>query len=335
MPEDRIAQEVHLASRPSGRVSVDDFVLVEVPVPDPGPGQVLVRNQCFSFGAGLRVMIDDSFQLPLQLLQVGEALPGQAIGEVVASGDDRLPVGQLVAHGLSWREYALGEAPMFEALPSDVLPSPIDHLGGGLTAYVGLDLADLRPGETVFVSSAAGAVGSLAGQMARLRGAGRVIGSAGSAAKVAMLTGELGFDAAFDYHEVPVSAQLNAAAPDGVDVYFDNTGGEQLEAAIEAMNPLGRIMICGWLATQTDDQPAPPLRWNQALIINKRVRVHGFSTLDHMERQPDYLADFGRWLRSGEIRVIGTTIDGLAAAPQAFCDYLAGRYAGRVAVRLP
>jgi NADPH-dependent curcumin reductase CurA len=230
--------------------------------------------------------------------------------------------------------YAAGDASAFEKLDADALPSLSAHLAPGLTAYVGLDLADLRPGDTVFVSSAAGGVGSLAGQMARLRGAGRVIGSAGSGAKAAMLTGELGFDAAFDYHDGPVADQLRVSAPGGIDVYFDNVGGGHLTAAIEVMNPGGRIVLCGAMASQGRDDvmPAP---WNQLLVIAKRLRLAGFTGGDHPERAPQYLADFGRWLRSGEIRYPETVLDGLAAAPRAFCDVLRGRYAGRVVIRLP
>jgi NADPH-dependent curcumin reductase CurA len=247
----------------------------------------------------------------------------------------------MVSHRLGWREFAAGEASGFEMLDADALPSLSAHLAPGLTAYVGLDLADLRPGDTVFVSSAAGGVGSLAGQMARLRGAGRVIGSAGSSVKAAMLTRELGFDAAFDYHHTPVAEQLRTAAPGGIDVYFDNVGGAQLAAAIEVMNPGGRIVLCGAMASQggavasqgQDGVPPPP--WNQLLVIVKRLRLIGFTGGDHHERSAQYLADFARWLRSGEIRYSETILDGLAAAPQAFCDVLRGRYVGRVVIRLP
>jgi NADPH-dependent curcumin reductase CurA len=330
----QFSREVRLAARPSGAVSGRDFTLAEVPVPEPGPGQTLVRNRYFSVEPGLRLWIDDAFGLPLPLVPVGQPLPGRAVGEVVASAGGGPEPGQLVAHGLGWREYALADASAFEALDPAVLPSLSAYLAPGLTAYAGLDLVGLRPGDTVFVSSAAGAVGSLAGQMARLRGAGRVVGSAGSAAKAAMLTGQLGFDAAFDYHDGPVTGQLCAAAPDGIDVYFDNVGGEQLAAAIETMNTGGRIVLCGAMASQADGA-VPPLAWNQPLIIAKRLRLQGFTAADHMNRRLEYLADFGRWLRTGEITDSENVLDGLETAPQAFCDTLAGRYTGRVAIRLP
>jgi NADPH-dependent curcumin reductase CurA len=330
----RTSQEVRLAARPDGRVSVSDFALAEVPVPDPESGQVLVRNRFFRVEPGLRLWIDASFGLPLPLVPVGTALPGRAVGEIVASTSKSFQPGQMVSHRLGWREYAVGEASGFEVLDADVLPSLSAHLASGFTAYVGLDLADLKPGDTVFVSSAAGGVGSLAGQMARLRGAGRVIGSAGSAVKAAILTRELGFDAAFDYRDKSVAEQLRAAAPSGIDVFFDNVGGAQLAAAIEVMNPGGRIVLCGAMASQGQDGMPPP-RWNQLLVIVKRLRLIGFTGGDHPERSAHYLADFGRWLRSGEIRYPQTILDGLAAAPQAFCDVLRGRYVGRVVIRLP
>ena len=330
----QISREVRLAARPSGAMSARDFALAEVPVPEPGPGQVLVRNRYFSVEPGLRLWIDDAFGLPLPLVPVGQPLPGRAVGEVVASAGSGPGPGQLVAHGLGWREYALADASAFEVLDPALLPSLSAYLAPGLTAYAGLDLAGLRTGDTVFVSSAAGAVGSLAGQMARLRGAGRVVGSAGSAAKAAMLTGQLGFDAAFDYHDGPVTGQLRAAAPGGFDVYFDNVGGEQLAAAIETMNTGGRIVLCGAMASQAGGD-LPPLAWNQPLIIAKRLRIMGFTAADHMNRRPEYLADFGRWLRTGEITDSENVLDELETAPQALCDALAGRYAGRVTIRLP
>jgi NADPH-dependent curcumin reductase CurA len=330
----RTGREVRLTARPSGKVSPSDFALAEVPVPGPGPGQVLVRNRYFSVEPGLRLWIDDAFGLPLPLVPVGQPLPGRAIGEVVASADGGLRPGQVVAHGLGWREYALADASAFEVLDAALLPSLSAYLAPGLTAYAGLDLADMHQGNTVFVSSAAGAVGSLAGQMARLRGAGRVVGSAGSAAKAAMLTGQLGFDAAFDYHDGPVIGRLRAVAPDGIDVYFDNVGGEQLTAAIEVMKTGGRVVLCGAMASQAGGS-VPPLAWNQPLIIAKRLRIQGFTAGDYKQRLPDYLADFGRWLRSGEIKDTETILAGLETAPQALCDALDGRHAGRVTVRLP
>jgi NADPH-dependent curcumin reductase CurA len=333
MQAHRIGREVRLAARPSGRVAASDLVLAEAAVPEPAPGQALVRNHYFSVEPGLRLWIDDAFGLPLPLVPVGQALPGRAVGEVVASAGGGLKPGQLVTHGLGWREYALDDVSRFEVLEPVLLPSLSAYLAPGLTAYTGLDLAELRAGDTVFVSSAAGAVGSLAGQMARLRGAGRVIGSAGTATKVAMLTGQLGFDAAFDYHDGPVAGQLRALAPDGVDVYFDNVGGEQLAAAIEVMKVGGRIVLCGAMASQAAGA-TPPLPWNQPLIVTKRLRIQGFTAGDHWQRKPEYLADFGRWLRSGDITDNETVLDGLEAAPQAFCDALLGRYAGRVTIRL-
>lgn len=329
----RIGREVRLVTRPSGRVTVDDFAVVERPVPDPEPGQVVVRNRYFCVEPGLRLWIDDMFGLPMPLIPLGQPLIGRAVGEVVTSADDRLPPGRHVVHGLGWREYAVGDASAFTAVDPAALPSLSAHLAPGLTAYVGLELAELRSGDTVFVSSAAGAVGSLAGQMARLRGAGRVIGSAGSPAKVETLTTAMGYDAAFDYHDGPVVERLRTLAPDGIDVYFDNVGGAQLEAAIEVMNTGGRVVLCGALAGQGHgDQP--PLRWNQPLIIAKRLRLQGFTVLDHSDLGPRYAEDFGRRLRAGEIRYTETIVDGIEHAPEAFCDALRGRYTGRVVIRL-
>jgi NADPH-dependent curcumin reductase CurA len=332
VPESLLGREVRLAKRASGRVSVDEFVLANVAVPEPEPGQVLVRNSYFSLEPALRVSIDDSFGTPI--VTEGQTLSATAVGEVVASSTEGFKPGQLALHRLGWREYAVGDAASFEALPPDVLPSPSYYLAPGLTAFIGMELADIQPGETVLVSSAAGAVGSLAGQMARLMGAGRVIGSAGSAAKVAMITNELDFDAGFDYSQGHVPDQLRAAAPDGIDVFFDNVGGEQLNASLGIMNRKGRIMVCGWLGSQIAGHPAPVTPFNEMQLIAKGLRIIGFNTRDYPDRRPDYLARFGDWLRSGKIRVVETVVDGLDAAPQAFCDMLSGRYTGRVTVRL-
>ncbi|MGW0882298.1 NADP-dependent oxidoreductase [Streptomyces sp. NPDC002671] len=286
----RTGLEVRLAARPDGLPTLDHFEIVEAAVLDPAPGQVLVRNLFLSLDPGMLMLIAGA-PLPTQRYEVGEVMYGDAVGEVVASADPSLSAGELVVHRLGWREYTVAEAGAFRRVDKAAYPSPSMHLGFGLVAYVGLmDAAELRPGDTVFVSSAAGATGSMAGQIARLKGAGRVIGSAGSADKVAHLTGKLGFDAAFDYHDGPVLDRLREAAPDGVDVYFDNVGGEQLRAAIEAMNVHGRIAVCGALNRQSaahpDEGPGDLLS-----VLAKRLTIRGFTLWDHLDRA----AEFGQW----------------------------------------
>lgn len=227
------SREIQLAARPRGEPRESDFRLVEVDVPDPGPGELLIRNEWMSVDPYMRGRMNDvpSYVPPFEL---DAPLEGGAVGRVVESNDGGLGEGDWVLHNLGWRDYAVTTPDHVRKIDPELAP-PQAYLGvlgmPGLTAYVGLlDIAGLREGDIVFVSGAAGAVGSLAGQIAKLRGH-RVIGSAGSPEKVAYVTEELGFDAAFDYHDGRVSDLLRAAAPEGVDVYFDNVGGEHLEAA--------------------------------------------------------------------------------------------------------
>ena len=244
--------------------------------------------------------------------------------------------GDTVLHGLGWREYALVDAKGARKVDPDLAPvtAYLGVLGKtGLTAYAGLlDVAAMKPGETVFVSGAAGAVGSMVGQIAKLRGAGRVIGSAGSAAKVERLTA-LGFDAAFDYHDGPVSKQLRAAAPDGVDVYFDNVGGDHLEAAIGAMNPHGRAAICGMIAQYNATEP-PAAPRNLALVIGKRLTLRGFLVSDHGHLREQFVQEVAGWLREGRLSYDETIVDGIEQAPEAFLGLLRGENLGKMLGRL-
>jgi NADPH-dependent curcumin reductase CurA len=242
--------EFRLASRPSGWPTPENFDLVEVEVPEPGPGQVLVRNRFVSVDPYMRGRMNDvpSYVPPWQ---IGAAVDGGAVGEVIASGSEQVKVGDTVLHSLGWRDLALlperYATVVDPALVGGRISAYLGVLGTtGLTAWAGLvDIAEMREGDAVFVSGGAGAVGSVAGQIARLRGASRVVGSAGSAEKVAYLTDRLGFDAAFNYKDGSVRRRLAEAAPDGIDVYFDNTGGDQLTAAISTLKRGGRVALCG------------------------------------------------------------------------------------------
>jgi NADPH-dependent curcumin reductase CurA len=332
----RTSREIHLASRPTGWPTADNFRLVEVAVPEPRPGQVVVRNLVMSVDPYMRGRMNDveSYAPPFRL---GEALYGGAVGEVVASASPDLAVGDMVQHGLGWREYALLDAAKARKVDPAAGP-PSAYLGAlgmvGLTAYVGLlDIAAMRPSDTVFVSGAAGAVGSIAGQIAKLRGSPRVIGSAGSDAKVHYLTRELGFDAAFNYKNGPVREQLKKAAPDGIDVYFDNVGGEHLEAAISSLNTFGRAALSGAIS-QYNLEEAPPGPRNLWLAITNRLTLRGFIVSDHADRTPDLLAEVGRWLREGRLRVGETVVDGIENAPDAFLGMLRGENLGKMLVRL-
>jgi NADPH-dependent curcumin reductase CurA len=329
------ARQILLASRPTGAPTPDNFSLDTVELAAPGDGQVLIRNLFMSVDPYMRGRMNDvkSYVPPFQ---IGQPLDGGAVGEIVESNDPGLKPGDLVLHGLGWRDLAVTDAARVRKVDASAYPSA--YLGAlgmpGLTAYVGLlDIAAMKPGDTVFISGAAGAVGSLAGQIAKLRGAKRVIGSAGSAAKVAHLTQELGFDAAFNYKDGPVREQLRAAAPDGIDVYFDNVGGEHLEAAIGALSMHGRVALCGAIAQYNDVTP-PAAPRNLALAIGKRLTLRGFIIGDHSDQMPAFLGEVGAWHAEGKIRFDETIVDGLEQAPQALIGLLDGANLGKMIVKI-
>ncbi|GAA4217345.1 NADP-dependent oxidoreductase [Actinocatenispora rupis] len=326
-----------MASRPRGWPTAENFDLVTAEVPAPADGQVLVRNTLMSVDPYMRGRMNDveSYVAPFQ---VGAPLEGGAVGEVVESRSPDLSPGDLVLHGSGWREYAVLDAGHAVRVDPAVAPASA-YLGilgmTGLTAYAGLvAVAALQPGDVVFVSGAAGAVGSAAGQFARLLGAGRVVGSAGSAAKVAHVTGELGFDAAFDYHDGPVAEQLRAAAPDGIDVYFDNVGGDHLEAAVGQLRVHGRAALCGAISAYNETS-APPGPRNLARMIGWRLTLRGFLVRDHADLRPEFVSRVGGWLRDGSLVYRETFVDGLAQAPDAFLGVLRGDNLGKMLVRLP
>jgi NADPH-dependent curcumin reductase CurA len=329
--------EVRLASRPHGMPTAETFAITETEVGEPGPGQVLVRNLLMSVDPYMRGRMNDvkSYTPPFKL---GEPLEGAAVGSVVAVGEGATSqVGDTVLHSHGWREYALLNARHTTTI--DTSPAPLSAFLGvlgmpGLTAYAGLFVtAEFKAGDTVFVSSAAGAVGQVAGQLAKLNGAARVIGSAGSPAKVAYLTEELGFDAAFDYHDGKARDLLAAAAPEGIDVYFDNVGGEQLEAAIGAMKLHGRITACGMISVYNATEPVAAPR-NLAAIIGKRITMRGMLVVDHYGLEQKFLAEVAPLVADGRIKHQETIFDGLRSAPEAFLAMLKGDGVGKVLVNL-
>ena len=329
-------RQIQLASRPQGWPTHDNFDLVPVELPDPGPGEVLVRNTVMSVDPYMRGRMNDvkSYVPPFQ---IGEPLDGGAVGEVVASGDDTLRVGDTVMHGLGWREHALLPAAQVRKVDASAVPASA-YLGvlgmPGLTAYTGLTrIAGLKEGDSVFVSGAAGAVGSVVGQLARNLGASRVVGSAGSPEKVAYLTEELGFDSAFDYHDGPVVKQLAEHAPDGVDVYFDNVGGEHLEGAIAHMNDFGRIAMCGAISQYNADTAAPGPR-NIWLAVTRRLTLRGFIVTDHNDLAKEYLPRAAGWVADGSLKFRETYVDGLDRAVDAFLGLHKGENIGKMLVRL-
>jgi hypothetical protein len=330
--------EIRLASRPQGWPTMANFDQVEVDVPDPEPGQVLVHNLVMSVDPYMRGRMNDvkSYVPPFE---VGKALEGGAVGEVVASADESVAVGDIVLHNLGWREYAVLPARYVEKIDLSLAPAGA-YLGvlgmPGLTAYAGLmAVGRLTEGDTVFVSGAAGAVGSVVGQIARLKGAQRIIGSAGSAAKVAHLVDDLGFSAAFNYKEGgPVREQLAEAAPDGISLYFDNVGGEHLEAALDALVVHGRVVVCGMISGYNATSPSPAPR-NLGELVRKRLRVEGMLVRDHVDLRPKFVAEVGGWLRDGKLRYQETVVAGLSNAPEAFLGLMRGENTGKMLVTIP
>ena len=330
-------REVHLVARPEGWPKPEDFAIVETELPPPGDGEALIHNLFMSVDPYMRGRMNDvkSYVPPFRL---DEAMTGGAVGEVVESRDPGLEPGDVVLHDFGWREHAVTSARRLRKLtPPEGVPlsAYLGVLGmPGMTAYVGLlDVAGMKEGDVVFVSGAAGAVGSAVGQIARQRGASRVIGSAGSAEKVAYLTGTLGFDAAFDYKQGPVGELLHGAAPDGIDVYFDNVGGDHLEAALDAFNKGGRAAICGAISLYNATEP-PPAPRNMTYIIGKRLTLRGFIVSDHNDRYADFQREMGGWVRDGKITFEETFFDGVDSAVDAFLAMLNGKNLGKMIVRL-
>jgi NADPH-dependent curcumin reductase CurA len=328
------SREWHLLRRPQGWPTRADFALVDRELPPVQAGEVVVRNLYLSVDPYMRGRMNAarSYAPPYEL---GQVMYGEAVGRVAESADDRLPVGAWVRTRRAWREAFVCPAGEPELIDVELAP-PASYLGvlgmPGMTAWVGVhDIGEVRPGETVFVSAASGAVGSLAGQLARLVGC-RVIGSAGSAEKVRYLTEDLGYDAAFDYHAGDIIGQLQAAAPEGVDVYFDNVGGEHLRAALACLNVRGRVAACGSISSYNEPQPGPD---NLAVVVGKRIRIQGFIVWDHADRLPLFTRYVGGLLQTGQVRYRETVVDGIEQAVQAFLDLLrGGTHLGKLVVRV-
>ncbi|MFG2989739.1 NADP-dependent oxidoreductase [Streptomyces sp. NPDC048257] len=330
------AHAVHQIARPTGFPTAADFTYAAFPVPEPGPGTALVENLLLSVDPYHRGLMDGGeggFEL-------NTPLEGRSVGRVLASRDPGLREGDLVFHRAGWRTHALVTLGVdgarrlrrHEGVP---LEAHLSHLGGtGLTAYAALTrTAALRAGEDLFVSAAAGGVGTATGHIARLLGARRIIGSAGSAAKVRHLTGALGFDAAFDYHDGPVGEQLAQAAPDGIDVYVDNVGGEHLEGAIDSLREYGRVAWVGAISLYNADRsPAAPR--NLFEVVHKSLRLEGVLVRNHTNLQEE-LEDFlVPHLRSGRIGTDTTVVQGFDRTVEAFLGMLHGDNVGKMLVRI-
>jgi NADPH-dependent curcumin reductase CurA len=334
------------ARYPVGAVDASHFEVAEIDVSRPGPGEVLVRNTFTSVDPGMRLRLRErgpagyfgEFALHAPMDGI------LTVGEVVESRAEGFRPGDVVRHASGWRDYALVTAgePALSGLGTLTLldtsgaaaPAYLGALGGmGLTAYAGLmDAAELQPGDVVWVSAAAGAVGSLAAQIAKLRGH-RVIGSAGSDAKVRHLLDDLGLDAAFNYRSGPVVELLREAAPEGIDVYFDSVGGDHLEAALDCLRRRGRVALCGAVSEyEADAANAGPGNLFQATANDLTLR--GFRGSSHLHRMDEVIRELGAWLAEGRLHYRETIVDGLERAPEALVSMLAGDTVGKTLVRV-
>ncbi len=337
MPSTAVSRQWKLLRRPVGHVADDDVAFVEVELPPLAEGEVRVRNDFVSVDPYMRARMNDakSYIPPFELDQ---AMLGGAVGRVIESRSDLLAVGDLVDHFAGWRDVAQGSAKHFTRRRELPGISPSVYLGplgvGGFTAWVGLTaVAGLKPGETVFVSGAAGSVGTAVGQLARVLGASRVIGSAGSDEKVDLVTSKYGFDAAFNYRNGRVSRQLAGLAPDGIDVYFDNVGGDHLEAAIFAMNDFGRAAICGSIAGYNATE-APTAPRNLYMLTTKSLTLQGF-TITHFDHLlSEFAATVGPLVAAGELLWDETVVDGIENALEAFRGLMTGQNTGKMLVRV-
>jgi NADPH-dependent curcumin reductase CurA len=327
-------RQIRLMEMPKGKLTPASFRLADAPIPSPAEGKVLLRARYVSLDAANRAWMQGVTYR--SALEAGQVMAGGSLAEVVESRSPGLAPGDLVFAETGWQEYAVVAGKRLSKLPR---LEPLTHLLSvygvtGLTAYFGLlEVGRPKPGETVVVSAAAGAVGSIAAQIAKLKGC-TVVGIAGGPEKCAWLTGELGLDAAVDYKAGGVRRALREACPGGIDVYFDNVGGDIFEAALFNMNNHGRIACCGAVSQYDDVPPAHGPRGVPGLIVTKRLKVDGFVVMDFYDKQAEALAQLQAWVAAGQLKVQEDVIDGLENLPAALIGLLAGENRGKRMVRV-
>ena len=327
-------KQIVLERKPNGKLTVDCFRTQSSPVADPGPGEVLCRTLLLSLDPANRAWMQGATYRGE--VQAGVVMPGFTLAEVVVSNDIKFKAGELVEGDGGWQQYFVAPA---KALQKRVRREPITHLMSvlgvtGKTAYCGLlDIGNPQPGETVVVSAAAGATGSIAAQIAKIKGA-RVVGIAGGPDKCRWLVDELGLDDAIDHREGNVYATLKSKCPDGVDVYFDNTGGPILEAVLSRMNLHGRIVCCGVVSQYDTANPASGPRGIPGLLVTKRLKMQGFIVMDYVKLLPQAEKDLAAWTAAGRLKVVEDVIDGLDNAPAGLVGLLAGENRGKRMIRV-
>ncbi|MBI3140254.1 MAG: NADP-dependent oxidoreductase [Rhodocyclales bacterium] len=331
---DEVNKRIVLAARPTDWPEERHFRLEAATIPEPGPGQFLVRNHWLSLDPYMRGRMREarSYARPVEL---GEVMIGGTVGEVIASHHPGFRVGEFVVGVLGWQLYALSEGTGMRKIADEGLPLSV-YLGAvgmpGVTAWIGLkDIAVPRPGDTVVVSAAAGAVGSVAGQLAKLAGC-RAVGIAGGPAKCAHVVERLGFDACIDYKSGDVGRRLATATPEGIDVLFENVGGPVMDACLARLNPFARVALCGLVAQYNLAAPLPVTAF--ASLLTNRVKLQGFIVTDYPERWPAALAELAGLVQAGRLRYQETVAQGLESAPGAFIGLLRGENLGKQLVRL-
>ena len=331
-------RRILLAAHPKGLPTLQDFQLDTQPIPEPVDGQVLLRTLHLSLDPYMRNLMDEVGPGYAPPVPLGEPMVGGTVSRIVASRHPRFREGQIVLAGAGWQDYALSDGSELQLL--DDMAQPSLALGGlgmpGFTAYVGLlDIGQPRPGDTVVVAAATGAVGAVVGHLAKLKGA-RVVGIAGGADKCRYAVEELGFDVCLDRRQGQLQERLSVACPDGIDVYFENVGGEVLDAVLPLLNLSARVPVCGFIAHYNSSSPSPceDLRSQLlATVLQKRVRMQGFIILDHYaDRFEEFRRDMGRWLDAGRVKLREDRVDGLEQAPAAFIGLLEGRNFGKLIV---
>ena len=323
-------KEVQLKSRPDGIPAASDFEIVIRKIPSPDDRQVLIQNIFMSVDPYMRGRMRDDFQL-------GAVMEGATVGKVIESRHPDFQVGDYVTHWKGWREHYLSDGKDLAKVDPDLAPlsAYLGVLGfPGLTAYGGLlTTGALQEGESVFVSAASGAVGSLVGQIAKIKGC-TVEGSAGSDEKVTHLIEEFGFDHAFNYKTADIDAELTKALPRGIDVYFENVGGPQLEAALNHMRMYGRIPLCGMISMYNNGPTIAPGPKNLSAMIYKRVTMKGLVTPDYIDQQAQFREDVGQWIKDGKVKYKETIHQGIESAPQSFIELFSGGNEGKMLVQL-
>jgi len=329
------SREIRLASRPSGIPTAVNFARAQIELKPLQRQQVLVRNLFMSVDPYMRGRMNDrkSYVPPFE---IGKVLEGGAVGEVVESRAKEFKAGDAVVSNFGWREYFIASPKDLHPVSRAVQPLSV-YLGAlgmtGMTAWAGLHLVKVEAGDVIYISGAAGAVGNVAGQLANKRGC-KVIGSTGSMEKVKILREECGFDIAFDYKTGPVVEQLKVEAPDGIDVYFDNVGGEALEAALSMLRVHGRIIACGGISGYNEEKPRPGPS-NLFNITTKRLTMKGLIVSDWLDRQGEFEKEVGGYLQSGKLKNKETVVEGLDQAESAFIGLFTGNNIGKMVVKLP